>query len=635
MANSHRLRALCAAAVFSAPALPAVAQAVAMPSPTPLPPQEIVHVVTADRSDETLHNATRTTYVVGRDEIVRRGYRTIGDALAQLPGVQITRYGPIGQNVSYGIRGSSSSQVLVLVDGMPAPGEFANSVQLGTQSTAGVRRIEVVEGGGSTLYGSGAIGGIINVITDAQFERPSGTARYGTFGDRELRLSAHGVSFERIVANNTFAVPASPGSPSTRDNSDDESTSLHFGLDRKIGAVEATFRSGIENDHLGAAGFYPFLSASSREDDVNASGSAAFSLVRPQASATLQIGGSRQQLAFACNAAGDANCFSAVPALNTESRLGFSLRNAVTSRTDRVLYGMDFSRGSVREDSGAGTAGSIATATLSQSAAYAQETRAVGAGEAYVGVRAERDGSLGGEFSPALGFRTPFGHTLEVKLNAASAFRAPNASELYFPGYGNPGLAPERAQLADVSLAANRISGGVSAGWFTNRTTDLIVPQMVGTDGSGNPIFKPENVHHARLQGFTLDARTLPLHGITAALTITDLYRAQDVDAGSRLPNDPVFTVNFSLGVRGSAGSRFVDGGIVLRSVGARSSVNPLQPLFAQAAAYSNFDAYARFRIAPSALVALRGYNLGNERYAEVAGFPMPGRTFAAEISIR
>ncbi|MDQ2872265.1 MAG: TonB-dependent receptor plug domain-containing protein, partial [Candidatus Eremiobacteraeota bacterium] len=405
MAMRHALRALCAAAILAAPASPVLCDPLASVSPSPSAPPQIVHVVTADRSDETLHNATRTTYVVGRDEIERRGYRTVGDALAQLPGVEITRYGPIGQNVSYGIRGSSSSQVLVLVNGLPAPGEFANSVQLGTASTAGVRRIEVVEGGGSTLYGSGAIGGIINVITDAQHAPPHATIRYGTFDDREISIESHGITFERIVADNAFGLPPTAGNPATRDNGDDETTSFRFGFDKTAGAIVASLRGGIENDRLGVAGNFPYFSPTSRERDVNADTSASFEMNRPHATTTLQIGGSRQQLAFECNIVTDTNCFSAVPSLSTESRVDANLRDTVGSAFGRTVYGIDLSRGNVREDNGAGTPGAIATAALAQTAAYVQETRDFRGGDAYAGVRGERDGSLGGEFSPSAGLR--------------------------------------------------------------------------------------------------------------------------------------------------------------------------------------------------------------------------------------
>ena len=76
-----------------------------------------------------------------------------------------SRYGAFGASTSVGIRGSSSQQVLVLMDGLPVAGSQIDDVDLEQIPVSGIDRIEVVEGGGSTLYGSGSIGGVINIIT--------------------------------------------------------------------------------------------------------------------------------------------------------------------------------------------------------------------------------------------------------------------------------------------------------------------------------------------------------------------------------------------------------------------------------------------------------------------------------------
>ncbi len=606
--------------VFDALRVMAAAVAVVSPSPSPSPsaPPEITHVVTSDRADETLRSSTRTTYVVTAADIAGRGYRTVGDALADIPGVEINRYGAIGANVSYGIRGSSSAQVLVLVDGLPAPGELANSVQFGTISTSGVRRIEVVEGGGSTLYGTGAIGGIINIITDAQNAAPSASVLYGTFGNTQLRAQAEGFSFERLVANNNF-----------RPNSDYQATTARLGLDRKLGSVGIAFRGTLESDNLGAVGPYAFPSATSREGDTNDAGSLTFTLRRAQSTPTLQLGVSRQSIAFGCNSSGaDPNCFLLTQALSTETRSDLAFRNSVSGASSRLLYGVDLSRGIVRSDDGSGGPTDVSYNALSQSALYAQENWALRSGELYVGVRGERDGSLGGAISPSLGWRAELGGGVSLKLNAASAFRAPNASELYFPHYGNPNLATERAAVGDVSLRFDRILGGATLGWFTNYTHDLII-------ANPNDNFAPENVAQARMQGFTFETRTLPLHGVTFGVNATDLYSAQDVYLQSRLPNDPVLTVNALLGFQGAQRGLFEDGGISVRVVGQRQPFDPTLPPFAQSSSFSTSDAFVRLRVLPRTVLALHAYNFGNERFAEVSGYPMPGRTFTVELTER
>ncbi|HTU70855.1 MAG TPA: TonB-dependent receptor [Candidatus Baltobacteraceae bacterium] len=637
------LRALAAAVIPFSPS----------PSPTPSALPQIAHVVTADRTDETLGNSVRTTYVVSAADIARNGYRTVADALADVPGVQILNYGPIGASVDYGIRGSDSTEVLVLIDGAPAPGGLADSVALGTMSTVGVERIEVVEGGGSTLYGTGAIGGIINVITDAQHAPPSATLRYGTFDDRELEVEDAGFGFERIVANNAYALPESStggaANPATRNDSDYEATTARYGLERTLGAFALAFHASAASDDLGATGLFPDYSPTSREHDVNDDGVLTLSTRRARSNVSASFEGSSQQVTFDCDAATDAYCFQLSPSLDTEMRSGVSLRDVVTGGGERTIYGIDLSRGIVQVNDGNGDP--VIGAALAQSAAYVQQTWIGTRDEFYAGVRGERDGALGGEFSPSVGWRANLSNALTFKVNAATAFRAPNATELYYPNYGSVVqgfglLQPERAKVGDVTLSDDRVLGGISLGWFDNATRDLIVPTCLEycnpvTAPPGTfPVYAPQNVDHAHIAGLTLDAQTLPAHGITAVLSATDLCLAQDLDARTRLPDYPTLSYpvfNITLGLRYSGGPQaFVHAaGITEQSVGPQGALDPTQPLFYQPAAYSDLTGYTSLRVSGHVLLTLRGYNLGNERYAAVWGYPMPGRTFAIELTSR
>ncbi|HLI95199.1 MAG TPA: TonB-dependent receptor [Candidatus Baltobacteraceae bacterium] len=613
---------------LSACALCAAVAVIPSPSPSPSALPDIAHVYTTDRTDETLKNATRTTYVVTHDQITRNGYRTIGEALADVPGVNVLPYGAIGSNVNYGIRGSNTAQVLVLVDGLAAPGSFDNSVELGNLPTTGVDRIEVVEGGGSTLYGTGAIGGIINIITQRNSPNAA-TLTWGSFGEQRLEVDTDHVQLSRVVAKNDFGLPDGIVQP----NGDYASSAVHVDGDRRIGSFDLSFRAGLESDHLGAPGPFGFESLTSRQDDVN--GDANVSAVRKgaQSESTLQFGGTRQQIAFACDETVD---FQAAPSLNTENRFDFSARNVVAGAGEQLLYGVDLSRGTVRSDAG----GPISINALAQAAAYAQNKIDAPWGSVYYGMRGERDGSLGGEFSPSAGVLVRLSNEATLKANVASAFRAPNASELYFPGYGNPSLAPERAKAGDLSVTDSHVLGGMSAGWFTNRTNDLILPTPVKTGSTclvdpASFTYEPCNIAHAFMQGFTLDVRTPRTRGFTTAFNLTDLYRAQDLDTQTRLPNQAVITANVRLDYTGSPASVLDSWGVWMHMMGARGFVDPTQPLFYQPAAYGNMNAYLRVRAGRETMITLRGYNLGNERYASVSGYPMPGRSFAVELSSR
>ena len=126
---------------------------------------------------------------------------------------------------------------------------------------------------------------------------------------------------------------------------------------------------------------------------------------------------------------------------------------------------------------------------------------------------------------------------LSLKLNAATAFRAPTAEDLFYPGFSNPNLAPERMRVGDATLTDSSLFGGVSFGWFTMSGSNLIIFRR-------NHFHYAENVGHASIQGFTLTGNTPTYHGLVGTLSITNLYRAQDLDddtavdtyAGQRLP---------------------------------------------------------------------------------------------------
>jgi outer membrane receptor protein involved in Fe transport len=72
-----------------------------------------------------------------------------------------------------------------------------------------------------------------------------------------------------------------------------------------------------------------------------------------------------------------------------------------------------------------------------------------------------------------------------------------------------------------------------------------------------------------------------------------------------------------------------------MHMAGARGAVDETQPLFYQPAPYTSVNGYVRLRLSRDLLLAVRGYNLGNERYAAISGFPMPGRSLSVEITAK
>ena len=618
--------ALCAASALGAP--PAFAQAApAQTAPEPAasasPPPvlgEIGRVSTSDRRDEPAGATSKTTYVVTKADIVRRGFTTVASALEDVPGVVVTRTGPVGASAGVAIRGTSANQTLVLLDGRPPAGAQIGTLDLGALPTAGVERIEVVEGSGATLYGTGAIGGVINIVTSPRSRRDTiATLSTATFGERALTIDAPNVAFERRIARSDFAYPAFGSDPAgVRNDVDLASTSLRARTATHLGALGLALDGGIVARHLGVAGQIPFTTPNARQDDVNGDARASLSRTGARSAATLDLTGTRATVLYRDPVAAESFTGAPVAFLNVESRVQASLRNVVQNDGGALVYGVDLARGVARIDAGDGQP---PVHGFAQTALYAQDQLRIGNSlRAYAGLRAERDGAQGGALAPSLGGTWSFGNGLALRANASTAFRAPTAVDLYYPGFSNPNLVPERTKNADVSLEDARILGGASFGWFVTAGNDLIVATSSGV----------ENVQKAVISGFTLDLRTRPLNGFTARVNFTDLYRAQNLTASEqRLPRRPVIVSNAELAYTGAPRALLASAGIVAHSVGLNADP------FGAAQPFTRVDAYARLRAAQRALVTLRVYDLGGARYEEIGGFPMPGRAFALELSTR
>jgi vitamin B12 transporter len=154
------------------------ARAHAQTVPAPLPPDSPENlVVTATRVPDLADTIPAGVTIIDSTTIAERGYITLADALSAVPGLRIVQLGGPGGQSSVFIRGTNSNQVLVLRDGVPVndPADPGGAYNFGSDNLDDVARIEIVRGQMSGLYGSGAIGGVINIIT-----KPGQGALHGT-----------------------------------------------------------------------------------------------------------------------------------------------------------------------------------------------------------------------------------------------------------------------------------------------------------------------------------------------------------------------------------------------------------------------------------------------------------------------
>ncbi|EMF0719487.1 TonB-dependent vitamin B12 receptor BtuB [Citrobacter sp. Marseille-Q6884] len=140
-------------------------------------------VVTANRFQQPVNSVLAPTEIVTREDIQRWQSKDLNDVMSRLPGVDISQTGGMGNSASLYVRGTESRHVLVLIDGVPmARAGIDNAIDIGQIPVSLVQRIEYIRGPRSAVYGSGAIGGVVNIITMSSDEKAQINAGMGTDG---------------------------------------------------------------------------------------------------------------------------------------------------------------------------------------------------------------------------------------------------------------------------------------------------------------------------------------------------------------------------------------------------------------------------------------------------------------------
>lgn len=180
-------------------------------------------VVTATRDELPIEQVGSSITVITAKQIEQQQKQTVADALRMVPGLDVVRSGGAGQTVSIFMRGADSRHTLVLIDGVELndPSTTGGEYYFGFLTTDNIERIEVLRGPQSTLYGSHAIGGVINIITKRGSGRPTGfvsaeggslsTAKESAGISGSTDLVNYSLSLSRLDSSGISAAASSAG----------------------------------------------------------------------------------------------------------------------------------------------------------------------------------------------------------------------------------------------------------------------------------------------------------------------------------------------------------------------------------------------------------------------------------------
>ena len=438
-------------------------------------------------------------------EIKAAGAPSVDRLLAKLPGLESFSTPPTGTGIR--IRGIGGARVLVLIDGRPAPGALIEKRDLGRLTLAGVERVELVKGPLSSLYGSDALGGVVNVISrdpDPGF-RVGARALTGTTGRREAEVTTSGGGSIRYRAiGSVRAEDEVPGLALAPGEGFARVWDLRSELRYRAGEVW-DFRAGLDllrerqrwpvgggfsgfNDNMGSSGWVEARGAVGRGELTLASFTQGYEHLYRSARGDLPLASS-----------------DAEPQRERETRMTVSYSVALGDH--EIDIGIEGSRRTiespdklVKERVGDG-----------QTALFAQDAWRVGNATVTGGARLGWNSRWGSNLSPSLGLVLPADENLRFRASWARGFRAPSFKELTWQfvnlagGYvlrGSSDLRPERSWNFSGGAEWQPNSGvRIESELFWNQVDDLVENSFVGNAASGLLIYSPVNISEVTTRG--------------------------------------------------------------------------------------------------------------------------------------
>lgn len=504
-------------------------------------------VVTASRTAQDSKETTAAVTVFTRDDIERLQPVNVADLLSRVPGVQIIQSGGRGSSTSVMIRGTSNAQSLVLVDGVRVGSASLGGASLQHLNLEQIERIEVLRGARSAVYGSDAIGGVIQIFTRRGSEGLQGRVRVAA-GNKGLWERSLGLSGGD--QQTTFNLSASLDEMS--------------GFDR----THRSFDSDADHDTYRNKAF-SFSLAHAFTDRVKAGVNVLEQWGKTEFDNPGNWKASREYADFTVTTVSSFLDMNLTEQLNTRLELGYSedkqenynklepnrdngsfntyrksavwTNNLSLSEQHELLFGAEYVKDSLRANSQYAqvpyTNPFTQTSRWNQAAFIQHNFR----GELFsteLGLRHDKNQQFGNENTWNAAFTLPVNQESSLTLSYAEGFRAPTFNDLYGPvGWGsNPDLKAEKSKSYELQLHSRLADDlHLEASLYRTNIKDLIA--------SENNVMK--NLDKARINGF--EASLLhKVYDLDGSLNIS-IIDPRDRKSGKQLQRRAKRTLSYDL----------------------------------------------------------------------------------------
>ena len=590
-------------------------------------------VVTATRTAQTQDATLAAVTVITREEIDRLQPASLPDLLRATPGATVSNNGGMGKESSLFLRGTESDHTLVLIDGVKMGSATLGKAALQDIPVDQIERIEIVRGPFSSLYGSEAIGGVIQIFTRRPHAAFSPNFSFAA-GNHQTARTSMGLSGRGDDGWYSLNL--------AHERTDGINSCEGHGFPVFVGCfTDEPDRDAYWNTSLSAQGGYTF----NEQWDAEATGMRAearneydgsfqnrSSVVEQLANVRLRYRPS-DKVTLTLNAGQSADLSdnykdAAFAGFFDTHRDQTSLQGDFNVGAAQLTFGFDWLRDRVDSDTQYSDAvsGVVVDQRIGR-AAYGQWRQEFGKHTLQASLRRDDDDQFGGKTTGNAMWGWDFTQALRLTASYGTAYKAPTFNELYFPFYGDPTLDPETSKSFELGLRGKHGWGGWSVNVYETRIEDLIGYDP--TPRPGLPFGGANNIDRARIRGIELTAQTtLAGWNLAGNLGLLDPRDDGGDDSGNYLPRRARQTARLD------ADRDFGDFsfGASLTAVGDRYD-NPANTT--RLGGYTTFDLRAGYALTPAWTLQLNVDNVFDKDYETAAYYNQPGMTYLLGIRYR
>ncbi len=597
-------------------------------------------IVTATRTPTRANDVLADYVYIGPEEIADAGQSSLVELLQRQRGVEISTRGGAGSNASVFLRGTNNAQSLVLIDGVRVESALFGGATWATIPLSLIDHIEIIFGPQSSLYGSDAIGGVIQIFTkqgDGK-ARVGASAGYGSYGTSISEASIYGslgqnekikfnlgisnensTGFNVVASNNRSKnnYPSNPGSAYTK-TSGTGKISYEWDGGQVIGAQFLTSR--LKNQYPFQDFSLDWLSSTAMNaEDINNLGTySVFSKnnLSEVWTSLLQISSSNDSGQNLYNYSNPTTkTKQTIYTWQNDIKIGSDLLQILAERRSQNVNATFIG---LNEFGGGFFPDNLTQKRYTNSLAASYQLKR-GAHLANAAIRNDSITSYGPQTTGSLSYGYFLTNQWRVNINYGTAFKAPSFYELFYPGYGNTSVQPEKSKNTEVGIhyESRNINSQIVA--YNNTISNLIqgVYPCPSNPFANDPYQNgcATNVGVAKISGISVGGKVL-----INALSLRGSFDQQN-------PIDQ--TTGFVLPKRAKQfGNIGADYKFKRATFGAEGTFSGRRSNFSNSdfmGGYTIFNLYGNYEFAKDWSVFGRWNNIFNKDYQLSYGFNTPG----------